>query len=87
MIVIVSGGGDDQCHDVENENNQQALEIDCVNCEGFVGFEFEAFEGFVGSEFAAFESFVEGVMAFLAPAFLKQYQKTTQHLNHLVPSN
>lgn len=51
--------------------------------EGFVGL----FEGFVVVVAAVAVVVIVGVMAFLAPAFLKQYQKTTHLVNHLVPSN
>lgn len=53
--------------------------------EGFVGL----FEGFVVvfAAVAVVVVVIVGVMAFLAPAFLKQYQKTTHLVNHLVPSN
>lgn len=51
--------------------------------EGFVGL----FEGSVVVVAAVAVVVIVGVMAFLAPAFLKQYQKTTHLVNHLVPSN
>lgn len=71
------------CDATQNHEGDVKMQPFGDSGEGFVGL----FEGSVVVVAAVAVVVIVGVMAFLAPAFLKQYQKTTHLVNHLVPSN